>query len=180
MKTDYVKIAREAIEEYIKSKKVKDFPEYKNVTQKSGAFVSIYKKNNKRPEMSDKELELRGCIGTFLPTQKNVVLEIIRNAISAATTDYRFNPITLEELPSLCYSVDILKVPKLVKNIKELNPKKYGIIVRCGTRTGLLLPDLDGVDKTEQQIWITCQKAGINPKKEKIELYKFLVDRYKE
>lgn len=179
MKIDYPKIARETIESFVKNKKIKEFPELKNIKEKAGVFVSIYKRK-KQQETSDKELELRGCIGTFLPTQKNVILEIIKNAISAAVYDFRFNPITPEELPSLCYSVDILKTPVLVKALKELNPKKYGVIVKCGQKTGLLLPDLDGVDTTEKQIFIACQKAGIDPKKEKIELYKFLVDHYKE
>ena len=37
--------------------------------------------------------ELRGCIGTFEPTQDNVAEEIVTNAISTATRDPRFEPV---------------------------------------------------------------------------------------
>ena len=40
--------------------------------------------------------------------------------------------------------------------------KKYGVIVSCGGRRGLLLPDLEGVDTVEQQIDIARQKGGIS------------------
>lgn len=35
------------------------------------------------------------------------------------------------------------------------------MIVSCGTRRGLLLPDLDGVDTVSQQIEIAREKGGI-------------------
>jgi AMMECR1 domain-containing protein len=86
-----------------------------------------------------------------------------------------------------------LNEPELVKDIKELNPKKYGVIVktfpispsgdvvfngRFVAKSGLLLPDLEGVDTVEQQISIACQKGGIDPLKEKILIYKFTVEKY--
>ncbi len=37
--------------------------------------------------------------------------------------------------------------------------KKYGVIVSCSDRRGLLLPDLEGVDTVEQQIDIARQKG---------------------
>ena len=43
----------------------------------------------------------------------------------------------------------------------DLDVKKYGVIVSCGGRRGLLLPDLDGVDTVEEQIDIACRKGGI-------------------
>jgi len=47
-------------------------------------------------------------------------------------------------------------------------------------KSGLLLPDLDGVDTVEQQISIVCQKGGINPAIEKILIYRFTVEKYEE
>jgi len=72
----------------------------------------------------------------------------------------------------------VLTKPKPIKNKKELDPRMYGVIVECGFRKGLLLPDLDGVDTIDQQINICCQKAGILPS-EPIKLYRFEVNRYK-
>jgi len=56
--------------------------------EQAGVFVSIHKKNG----------DLRGCIGTFEPQEKNIAAEVINNAVSAATHDPRFHPITPEEL----------------------------------------------------------------------------------
>jgi len=148
-----VQLARQSIVYYLKNKKRLSLPDNlpPELTEKrAGVFVSL-KKNGK----------LRGCIGTFLPNQDNIALEIIENAISAAVHDPRFSPVTLDEVEKLTISVDILSAPEEVKDISELDPKKYGIIVSHGYKKGLLLPDLEGVDTVEQQIDIARQKAGI-------------------
>jgi AMMECR1 domain-containing protein len=74
--------------------------------------------------------------------------------------------------------VDVLTKPKPVKDKSRLDPKKYGVIVQCGFRRGLLLPDLEGVDTVDYQIDICCQKAGIDSD-EAVKLYRFEVKRYK-
>ena len=58
-----------------------------------------------------------------------------------------------------------------------MDVKKYGVIVSCGSRRGLLLPDLDGVDTVEQQVDIARQKGGIR-KGEKVTLQRFEVVRH--
>lgn len=122
---------------------------------------------------------LRGCIGTFLPTKKNVAEEIMHNSIAAATQDPRFPPVTEKELPNLVYSVDILSKPKLAKK-ENLNPKKYGlIVVTKDGRRGLLLPDIPGVKTAEEQIQICKRKAGIGPN-ETITYQVFTVERHKD
>lgn len=182
-----VVLAKLAVENYIREGKIiespKDLPE-EFLKRKAGAFVTI-EKNGK----------LRGCIGTYLPTRINIVEEIIRNAIATATEDYRFGRIQVEELPYLLYTVYILSYPEPVKDLKKLDPKKFGIIVKTGSftypdqenavfdgavpyKTGLLLPDLEGVDTIEQQISIACQKGGIEPTQEKIFIYRFTVEKY--
>jgi AmmeMemoRadiSam system protein A len=138
------------------------------MSEKAGVFVSIHKKNG----------DLRGCIGTFEPQQKNVAKEVIANAVSAATRDPRFEPVSPEELDNLEYSVDVLTPPEPIKDESQLDPKKYGVIVEAGWRRGLLLPDLEGVDTVDYQIDISRQKAGIGPN-EPVKLYRFEVKRYK-
>ncbi|GAH16634.1 unnamed protein product, partial [marine sediment metagenome] len=135
--------------------------------ERAGVFVSIHKFG-----------ELRGCIGTFEPTKDNVAEEIIANAINSATRDPRFPPVAPSELKDLEYSVDVLTKPEPVADKSQLDPKKYGVIVECGWRRGLLLPDLEGVDTVDYQIDICRQKAGIAPD-EPIKLYRFEVKRYK-
>ncbi len=104
--------------------------------------------------------------------------EIITNAISSATRDPRFPPVAPNELKDLSYSVDVLTKPKPIASKDWLDPKRYGVIVECGLRRGLLLPDLEGVDSVDYQIDICRQKAGIAPD-ELIKLYRFEVRRYK-
>jgi len=123
--------------------------------------------------------ELRGCIGTVEPYRENIAAEIIHNAVAAGVDDPRFWPVQLEELPEIEFSVDVLTEPEPVASKDELDPKRYGVIVKSHGRTGLLLPDLEGVDSVDEQISIACRKAGISPG-EPIRLYRFEVIRYKE
>lgn len=133
---------------------------------RAGAFVSL-----------KKQARLRGCIGTFSPTRDSVASEIIYNAISAGTADPRFEPVELGELSEITISVDILEAPQGVNSVDDLDPQRYGIIVRRGNRSGLLLPMLEGVDTVDEQLSIAMQKAGIGADEE-IELYRFTVVRY--
>ncbi len=162
-------LAKETVETYVKTGKRPSPPEklIPEMKQPAGVFVSIHKLG-----------DLRGCIGTFEPQEKNVAREIITNAISSATRDPRFNPVTPDELEYLDYSVDVLTAPEPVADESQLDPKKYGVIVEAGYRRGLLLPDLEGVDTPEYQINICRQKGGISPN-EPVQLYRFEVKRYK-
>jgi uncharacterized protein len=164
-----VELAQKSVREFIRNRK--EIPQPKELTPemtaKAGVFVSIKKGGN-----------LRGCIGTFMPCTENVADEIIKNAISAATQDPRFDPVTEDELNDLEYSVDVLSPPEKVSDISELDPKKYGVIVVHGSRKGLLLPDLEGVDSVEEQLRIAKMKAWINPD-EKVEIFRFMVARYR-
>lgn len=166
-----VKLARQTVETYVNERRVIEPPSSSELTpemkQKAGAFVSIKKHG-----------ELRGCIGTFIPSYENVAEEIIRNAICAATQDPRFHCVEKEELSELAYSVDVLTPPEEVKDLKELDSKKYGVIVSKGQRKGLLLPDLEGVDTIEEQLRIAKMKAGIYDNEE-VKIFRFEVKRYR-
>jgi hypothetical protein len=164
-----VKLAKNTIETYINEGRIIEPPDPLPplFQQQAGVFVSLHKFD-----------QLRGCIGTFEPAHDNIAEEIISNAISSATRDPRFSPVTADELAQLDYSVDVLTAPEPVEDIKDLDPKKYGVIVERDYRKGLLLPDLEGVDTAEQQIDICRRKAGIMPN-EKVQLYRFEVKRYK-
>ncbi len=165
-----VDLAKKAVENYVKNGKVIEPPAglpEECLKKKAGTFVTIEKNN-----------DLRGCIGTYLPTEENIAQEVISNAIAAATRDDRFGPIQKEELPLLSYTVYVLNKPEIVKDLKELNPKKYGVIVQSGFKSGLLLPDLEGVNTIKEQLFIACQKAGIDPTVEPVTVYKFSTKKY--
>lgn len=165
-----VLLAKRTIEDYLRSGKVISPPSRipEVFQKKAGTFVSLHKKGR-----------LRGCIGTYLPTQDNLANEIIKNAISAATQDPRFPPVDTSEIRDLEISVDVLSKPEPVKSKRELDPKKYGVIVSKGWQRGLLLPDLEGVDTVEQQLEIAKQKAGLGETPvEQLEIQRFTVTRY--
>ena len=134
-----VQLARRAIGAYVRDGRIIDLdvelePE---MERQAGTFVSLH----------DGRGQLRGCMGTFLPAQENVALEVIHNAISAATRDPRFPPVRPRELAGLDVKVDVLTTPEPVSGPEELDPRRYGVIVQAvqGWRRGLLLPDLEGI-----------------------------------
>ena len=165
----YVKLAIDTLETYVMTGKQIPIPEdlpVEMLTERAGVFVSLKKYG-----------ELRGCIGTIVPTTINIASEIIQNAVSAGTRDPRFFPVEKEELPDLVYSVDVLGEPEPIKSKEELDVKKYGVIVRSGHRSGLLLPNLEGVDTIDYQVTIALQKAGIR-NSESYEMKRFEVIRH--
>ena len=163
-----VKLAREAVESYVREGKTAEPGELTpEMRERAGVFVSLHEHG-----------QLRGCIGTFEPAKDNVAEEVIANAISASTMDPRFPPVTESELEDLEYSVDILTKPEPVTDISQLDPNEYGVIVESGWRRGLLLPDLEGVDSVEEQIALCRLKAGISAG-EPVDLYRFQVRRFK-
>lgn len=166
----HVKLARAAIDAWVKNRRIIDPEEMgellKDLQSRAGAFVSLKKRG-----------ELRGCIGTFQPARETLAEEIVSNAISAATRDPRFPPVSPDELEELEISVDVLGNPEAVDDISQLDPRRYGVIVQRGGRIGLLLPDLEGVDTVEEQLDIARRKAGIG-QHEPIQIYRFTVARY--
>ncbi|WP_258358757.1 AmmeMemoRadiSam system protein A [Moorella sulfitireducens (nom. illeg.)] len=162
-----VRLARRSLEHYLRTGKVLPAPDPlpAELAARAGAFVSIKKHGN-----------LRGCIGTIGPTRANLAEEIIYNALAAGLEDPRFTPVTIEELPELTYSVDVLGEPEPA-TLADLDPRVYGVIVSCGRRRGLLLPDLEGIDTVEEQVAIARQKGGIRPD-EPYRLERFKVTRY--
>lgn len=166
----YTQLARRSLYYYYDNNKPMDIEnslskELQNVRR--GVFVSL-----------KKEGDLRGCIGTISPTTSCVAEEIIKNAISAATSDPRFSKVEYNELPELDISVDVLYEPEICTK-EDLDVKEYGVIVTCGNRRGLLLPNLEGVDKVDYQLSIALEKGSIS-RDENYIIERFKVERHKE
>ncbi|MBI4215842.1 MAG: AmmeMemoRadiSam system protein A [Chloroflexi bacterium] len=160
-------LARQAVERYVLQETMPEpLAATPEMGERAGVFVSIKKWG-----------ELRGCIGTFVPTCPQVAAEVIANAVSSACRDPRFPPVQPSELPHLSYSVDILSPLEAVDGLEALDPKVFGCVVEAGGRRGLLLPDLEGVETAEQQVAICCFKAGIDPGGG-LKLFRFRVQRY--
>jgi len=166
----YVQLARYSIETYVrtglKAQLPPDLP-VELLHNRAGVFVSLHKFD-----------ELRGCVGTIVPTKRSIADEINSNGILACSEDHRFPPVQADELDDIDYSVDVLGKSEPIRSKKELDVHRYGVIVSDGYRRGLLLPDLEGVDTVEQQVSIALRKAGLNYD-EPYELERFEVVRHK-
>jgi MEMO1 family protein len=162
-----VRLARATIEQYVREGTVPtaDAAGDEELSKPAGAFVSLHTHG-----------QLRGCIGTIAPTRPTLAEEIVHNAVEASQRDPRFDPVRAEELDDLEISVDVLHEPEPCC-VDELDPKTYGVIVSCGWKRGLLLPDLEGVDTVEDQVDIARRKGGIHPG-EQVSLERFKVDRH--
>lgn len=172
-----VDLARQAIKTYLQEEKWLNFEDYLQMNpeepflqqaqaDQAGVFVSLHAKG-----------KLRGCIGTIESTRESMGLEIIANAIQAATADPRFNPVEIGELDDIDVKVDVMGSLELVSDPDQLDVQTYGVVVESGYRRGLLLPALEGVETVDQQIAIACQKAGIE-NHEEFRIYRFKVTRY--
>ena len=165
-------LARKAVEAFVKTGAAPDLEssESQRLGQPAPCFVSLKTRDG----------ELRGCIGTIEPAKNSLAEEIVSNAIGAATHDPRFYPVEKDELEDLTYSVDVL-MPAEEVEIDELDPSIYGVIVESdnGSKRGLLLPSIEGVDTAEQQVGIASRKAGI-ASGEPVKLYRFRVERFPE
>lgn len=172
MKEDvYVRFARKNIESFVRDGKTVSLSAHSGLPEemlkdRAGVFVSIHEFGN-----------LRGCIGTIAPVHENIAAEIAANAASACSADPRFPAVRPDELDYLDINVDVLTKPEPCTK-DQLDPKKYGVIVRQGNKRGVLLPDLEGVNSVDEQISIAMQKAGIPSHADDVELERFEVVRH--
>src|SRR5712691_3577255 len=167
----YVQLAIDTIDAYVRDFRIITppdglFEQHPALRGRAGVFVSLKMRG-----------ELRGCIGTIEPAHENLAREIIENAISAATKDPRFRPVEEKELPELVVSVDVVSMQERAAGPEGLDVQRYGLIVKAGTRRGLLLPDIEGIASVDEQMAVARKKGGIGGQ-EPVELYRFEVDRY--
>src|SRR5574341_544895 len=138
-----VKLAKDTVELYVREGRIYEVreeelpPEF--FQSRAGVFVCL-----------KIDGVLRGCIGTFQPTEPTIAHETVRNAVSAATCDPRFMCVRAGELDSIKYMIDVLTPPERVADKTGLDPRRFGVIVQAGGRRGLLLPDLEGVDTADE------------------------------
>jgi len=163
-----LKIARKAIENYVKYRKIIKVNEYpKELEKKRAVFVTIHKNN-----------ELRGCIGSLadLPIIENLI-----NAAISACEDPRFLPLQEEELDKIKIEVSILSEFKK-SSIDEIKEFKHGVYIKKGLKSAIFLPQVwYEIPEKEKFLYYLCLKGGINPKELKdCEIYTFEAEIIKE
>jgi AmmeMemoRadiSam system protein A len=149
---DLQSLGRRAIEHYLRHRELIEPPRAvpAELILPSAVFVTLRKRG-----------ELRGCVGSLYPTEASAAHEFIRYAVASAVRDPRFDPVRLEEVAELSVTLQLLDPPELVSTVTDLDPARYGLIVRSGDRQGLLLPGIDQIATAEEQLAAACAKAGI-------------------
>ncbi len=155
---ELVKIARRAVTKFLKTNSKIDDAEFNSKFDfSSGVFVTLNKQNS-----------LRGCIGYPIPVKK-LSDGLIDAAISAATQDTRFSPVSFDELDKITFEVTVLTPPVEIKvkeyadYLKEIQVGRDGLIVENSYSSGLLLPQvpMEYGWNVEEFLEYTCQKAGL-------------------
>lgn len=154
-------LAKFSIKYYFESNKIPEIrPDEvaEELHQKGACFVSVY--------IHD---ELRGCVGDY-ETYESLYLNIIKNAINAAFSDFRFQPIQKDELPRLKTEVSILTTPQEFKP-KDINhlltfleKNKPGVMIEQNGKRALFLPQVwKKLPKPVDFLSHLCLKATLSP-----------------
>lgn len=146
-------LARRAIKHYLEKGDILQVETKDKILQeKRGAFVTL--------KVND---QLRGCIGYPLP-YKTLVETVIEAAIAAATQDFRFHPLSLEELNQIKIEISVLSLPQPIKDINEIKVGKHGLIISKGFNKGLLLPQVPIEWNWDLETYLKhgCLKAGLD------------------
>jgi len=174
-KEELLKIARETVESHVRGQKTPEFSPASPALNKSlGAFVTLKEYG-----------QLRGCIGRFDPA--GPLYGIVQQmAISAATQDPRFRPVSPQELGKLEYEISVLSPLRKIENADEIVLGKHGVQVSKGFHHGVFLPQVateTGWSKEEFLGELCSQKAGLPRdcwKDSEVELQVFTADVFPE
>ena len=169
-----VELARNAIVTYLGDREVIKIPEDADprLKENMGVFVTL-----------NRGKELRGCIGYPEPVMP-LLNAVVDAAISAATKDPRFNPLTPVELDDIHVEVSVLTKPALIEvenpweYLKNVKVGQDGLIVEMGPYRGLLLPQVatEWGWNEEEFLSNTCMKAGLSSDcwlKNEVRIYRF-------
>jgi uncharacterized protein (TIGR00296 family) len=130
-----------------------------------GVFVTLFKRSEKNMQSARKDgRNLRGCIGYIMPI-KPLLQAVCDNAVSAASRDPRFSPVTKDELPDLQIEISVLTPPHPVKTWQEIKLGEDGMIMHKGELQAVFLPSVAtefgwNLEQTLTQLSI---KAGAGP-----------------
>lgn len=132
---------------------------------------------------------LPGCIGSLEASQP-LIIDVQNRAYAAATQDYRFNPVTSDELDEILIEVSILTPAQrfLYTNpdelIENITPHLHGVVLKSGTRRATFLPQVwEKIPEKEIFMERLCLKMGLNPefwRQEEMEVYLYEVEEFHE
>lgn len=153
LQKDLLNLARHTIETYVQKGQMPPFEPAgnKKLLEHGGAFVTIHKHGR-----------LRGCIGYIEPIFP-LYKAIMQAAVSAATRDHRFPPLSSDELSEIDLEISILTPPKRISDVNEIKVGRNGLIIEKGPYKGLLLPQVPTEYNWDRETFLehTCLKAGL-------------------
>ncbi|MBD3270971.1 MAG: AmmeMemoRadiSam system protein A, partial [Elusimicrobia bacterium] len=170
-------IARKSISTFLNEKKLPrvDAREDDELQNNAAVFVTLTKKGN-----------LRGCIGTT-EARYPLIDAINQLAVGAAFQDYRFTPVTADELDDIHIEISVLSPLEKIKNPDKIKPGLHGVVVQKGNRSGLFLPQVWEHFPNDKEAFmgeLCWQKAGLSRDAWKedpdVELYTFTVFSFEE
>jgi AmmeMemoRadiSam system protein A len=152
-KQKLLEIARETLAEHLTTGTAPEYTlEGPGLLQEVAAFVTLRRRDG----------ELRGCIGRVEVSQP-LYRTVQDCAISAATNDFRFPPVTAAELDDTRIEISALSPFRLISSPDEIQIGRHGLLIRSEFRVGLLLPQVAsdrGWDRDEY-LRAICLKAGL-------------------
>lgn len=120
--------------------------------EKRGIFVTLKKNGN-----------LRGCIGQIIGYQP--LKESLREmTLAAAFEDPRFPELEERELPFLKIHISLLTMPMAVASYHQIRVGVDGIIISCGRKKGVYLPEVATEMNWDSKMFFTScalEKAGL-------------------
>ncbi|MBN1221590.1 MAG: AmmeMemoRadiSam system protein B [Anaerolineae bacterium] len=149
---ELLNLARTAITEYLETGQVPNLEtEDPELTRRSGAFVTLKQKG-----------ELRGCIG-HMRADTPLAQVVPKMAVTAATNDPRFPPMTLAELADVSLEISVLSPMHRITDIEQIEVGKHGLMIIHNGRQGVLLPQVPIEQGWERQEFLEnlCAKAGL-------------------
>jgi AmmeMemoRadiSam system protein A len=148
-----LKLARDTITQWVTSRTLPELPTGEPIFEEPRAvFVTLHKHG-----------QLRGCIGTLEPREP-LAAAVRSAAISAATQDPRFPPVTAAEIPELEIEISVLSPLRRVESADEIEVGKHGVVVAAGMRRGVFLPQVpieQGWDRETMLNYLCLHKAGL-------------------
>lgn len=171
-----LKLARKAIEDYVIDNEVyqPEAPDDEVLTNDGAVFVTLHRDGM-----------LRGCIGQMI-AQGPLYLAVRDMAISAATRDHRFRPVTEPELDKIDIEVSVLSPMQPFEDWRDFEIGKHGVWLMKGNRSGVFLPQVGrdtGWTKERFLQELCSQKAGLAPdcyKDPNVQLFKYTVVEFDE
>jgi AmmeMemoRadiSam system protein A len=149
-------LAREALCLFLREGELPEVQvEHPGLLQPRASFVTLRRRDTH---------ELRGCRGEVRP-RRPLIESLRRQAIAAAIDDPRFAPVTLAEVPDLWIHLSALTPLRRIA-VDEVVLGRHGLMIVCGSRCGLLLPQVpahSGLTDRAAFLDALCRKAGLPP-----------------